>query len=109
MWKGQTFPRVPSIRSLLVVGRQRERKVVATEMQHQDETGLENHSSACIFPVVAPYGNSTLSQGQHDKTAHAFSAGAFKEGRNHPHCSRETTGELFTPFGNTPTSFPKAH
>ena len=107
MWKGQSFPGVLSIRSLLVGGRQRERKVVATEMQQQDETGLESHSSACISHMVSPYGDSTLSQGQRDKTAHAFSTDVFKEGRNHPHCS-EAAGELFACFGNTPTLFLKA-
>lgn len=91
-----------------MVGWQRKRKVVATEVQQQDETGLESHSSACISHMVVPYGESTLSQGQHDKTACAFSTDVFKEGRNHPYCSRETTGELFAHFGNTPTLFLKA-
>jgi len=77
-------------------------------VQQQDETGLEGHSSTHISHMGAPYGDSTLSQGQRDKAACAFSTDVFKEGRNHPHCSRETTGELFPHFGNTPTSFPKA-
>lgn len=108
MWKGRSFPGIPSIRSLLVEGRQRDRKAVATEMQQQDETGLESHSSACISHMVAPYGDSTVSQSQHGKTARAFSTGVFKEGRNHPHCHRETTGELFAHFGNIPPLFLKA-
>lgn len=98
MCKQWSFLWLTSAWSLLVVWQQRAHKRAVTGW---DRSGVPQLS------VVFLYGDSTLSQGQCDKTTCASSPDVFKEGRNHPHCSRESTEDLLAYFGNTPRSFLK--